>query len=824
MNDLRYALRTLGRSPGLAVVAVGSLALGIGANTAIFSVVDAVVLRSLPVSKPNELVVLRYVSKKGNIFDTFRYREYLELRGTPGVLTGLAAVSPLEVNLTTGETTARVHGQLVSGNYFPLLGLRPTAGRLLSPDDDRVPGAHSVCVIGDGLWRRQFGSATDITGKTLRVNGRTYQIVGVAPEGFDGTDQGSRAQVYIPLMMAAQVIPRPVNSELQPPFLDWGDWLQCIGRLQPEVSASRAQSVLDAHFAALPFANRDTTFEMSSRHGVPGTRSRLLVAGGRQGFDNLRFRFEQPLAVLLFLVGLLLLIACANVANLLLARAAGRHKEIAVRLALGAGRWALVRQLLAESALLAAAGTVCGALLSIWLADLLVWLASPTGVRPIDVHPDFSVALFLLGASLMTAVLFGIAPAVGTARVAVASVLKSEGGGTARRHNRLGGVLVVVQVGLSVTLLAGAGLLLRSLHNLQSLPTGFQPERVVVASLNPGANGYDKLRARNLIESLMDRAQTIPGVERTSSALISPVSGNLTLSSVAVPGYQGAPGQAPMVYTSATGPGYFSAIGSRILEGREFTRNDREGAPQVAVISREMARKFWPGRSAVGQRFRTAALDNEKDVEVVGVVQDSVYGDLREDKQAVLYVPLLQAGARNATLILRVAGDPAPVLAALRQVAREVDRDVPLYGERTLAAQIAGTLSLDRMLATVAAIFGILALALAMAGLYAVLAYTVARRSREIGIRMALGAERNQVIAMVLRDAFALIGLGLAAGIPLSLAASRWISSYLFGLKPQDPLTYGAIVAVLSVAAALAAFVPSRRASTVDPMVVLRYD
>jgi predicted permease len=548
------------------------------------------------------------------------------------------------------------------------------------------------------------------------------------------------------------------------------------------------------------------------------------VAPGRQGFDDLRFRFEQPLTVLLFLVGLLLLIACANVANLLLARAAGRHKEIAVRLALGASRRTLVRHLLAESVLLGAAGTVCGAVLSTKLAGLLVWLASPAGVRSIDIHTDMRVAAFLLAISMVTSLLFGIAPALTAARVGVASVLKSEGGGSVRRRHRLGSGLVVVQVGLSVTLLAGAGLLLRSLHNLQALPTGFQPEHVVLASINPGANGYDNLRSRSLIENLMDRAQTIPGVQVASSAVLSPLSGRLWLYSVDVPGYQAAPGQVPMVYTNMAGPGYFRALGQRLADGREFTRRDREGTPQVAVISREMARKFWPGRGAVGQRFHTSALNQKEDVEVVGVVQDSVYNQLRESRQAVMYVPLLQSNVRNATIVLRVAGDASPVQAALRGSAREVDRDVPLYQEISLASQIAGTLSLNRMLATVAAVFGGLALALAMAGLYAVLAYTVARRSREIGIRMALGAERNQVIAMVLRDAFVLIGLGLLAGIPLSLAASRWISSYLFGLKPQDPVTYGAIVAVLAVAAFLAAFVPSRRASTVDPMVVLRYD
>jgi predicted permease len=808
----------------LAAVAVGSLALGIGANTAIFSVVNAVVLQSLPVSKPLDLVVLRYVSKKGNIFDSFRYREYLDLRDTPGALTGLAAVTGVDLNVAAGEATQRKHGQLVSGNYFPLLGMRPASGRLLGPDDDRTAGGNPVCVISSNMWRNDFGSATDITSKSVRINGRAYQIAGVAPAGFEGTDQGQRAEIFVPLMMAADIISRPGNAKLSPPFLDWDDWLKFVGRLQPGVTRERAQAVLDARFAPLEFANRDTTFEKSNRQGAKGARARLMVESGRQGFDNLRFRYERPLTLLLFLVGLLLLIACANVANLLLARPAGRNKEIALRLALGAGRWTLMRQLLTESLLLAGAGTVCGAVLSSWMADLLVWLASPVGTRALEVHTDLRVAAFLLAISVATSLLFGLAPALTSAGVSVAAVLKSEGGGSARRRNRMGGGLVVVQVGLSVTLLTGAGLLLRSLHNLESLPTGFQPDHVVIASLNPGANGYDKLRARGVFEGLMERAKTIPGVQIASGALFSPLSGSLWLYSVDVPGYQGTPGQIPMCYTNLTGPGYFSAIGSRLIDGREFTAADREGAQQVAVVSEQMARTYWPGKRAVGQRFHTSALNEKQDVEVVGVVQDSVYADLQETKKSVMYLPLLQANARNATLILRVSGDTAPVMAAVNAVARDVDRDVPIYQERTLAAQIAGTLSLNRMLATVVSIFAALALLLAMAGLYAVMAYAVARRSREIGIRMALGAERIQVIRMVMRDAFVLIAAGVAAGVPLAMLASKWIASYLFGLKPQDPLTYAAIIAVLVLAAFFAAFVPSRRASTVDPMVVLRYD
>ena len=825
MNDLRYAFRALGRSPGLSAVAIASLALGIGANAAIFSVVNAVVLQSLPVSRPNELVVLRYVSKKGNIFDSFRYPDYRDLRDSPGPLSGLAALYVLDMNVSNGQATEQATGELVSGDYFSVLGVRPAMGRLLGPDDDRVPGGHPVCVISASFWRRQFGSATDVLSKSLRVNGRDYQIVGVMPEGFEGTDQGSRVQLYVPLMMATQVTALRGDGWINPPYRNWNNWLKVIGRLKPGVTFERAQAILDAKFASLPVATRDFTFEKSTRQGAAGSRARLLVAPGRQGFDNLRLRYGQPLTILLFLVGLLLLIACANVANLLLARAEGRTKEIATRLALGASRWTLIRHMLAESALLGAAGVIGGALLSMWLADLLVWQASPFGSKALDVHMDGSMAVFLVAAGLTTVLLFGIGPALRAARIGVASVLKSEGGGAGRRRNRTGSLLVVAQVGLSMVLLSGSGLLLRSLYKLESLPLGFEADNLVLASVSPGANRYDAARSREVFEGVLNRGLRIPGVRMGAAALFSPLSGALRIYSINVPGYQGNPGQTPLAYTNMVGPGYFATLGQRLLNGREFTDRDRTGAPQVAVITAEAARRFWAGRNPVGEHFRfDGAAKTDEDVEVVGVVQDAAYQELREEKPALVYLPLLQTDARNATILLRVAGPAEPVMAALQQAAHEVDPDVPLYGLRTMENQIAGTLSVNRMLATVAGVFGVLALVLAMAGLYAVLAYAVARRSREIGIRMALGAERVQVIGMVIRDAFVLIGWGVCAGIPLSFAASRWITSYLFGLKPQDPLTYAAILGVLGLAAFLAAFVPSRKASTVDPMVVLRYD
>lgn len=808
MNDFRYALRTLRRSSGLAAVAVTSLALGIGATTAIFSFTNAVILRSLPVQKPNQLVLLRYATKKGNIFDTMGYQDYQALRDAPEVLTGLAAVSSAKMNLASDEATEQISGQLVSGNYFPLLGVRPRIGRLIEAEDDRDAGGHPVCVISYGLWQSRFGSSPDVVGRSVEINGRSYTILGVTPVGFDGTEQGTHAQVYVPLAMTAQILPGPAELNL-------------VGRLRPGVTLAQAQAVLDSRFRALPIAQQNFTFEMSSRHTAPGPRARLLVMDGRQGFDNLRFGYERPLLFLMFLVGVLLLIACANVASLLVARANGERKQMAIRVALGAGRWSLIRQQLAESSLLALAGAAGGLLLSIWISDLLLRLAPESS--QIDVRPDFAVFGFLLAVACVTVLLFGIAPALESGWVGVGPVLKSDSTGGGRRRGALAGILVIAQVALSITLLAGSGLLLHSLYNLRSVPMGFQPENVAVATINTSVNHYSPARAHALLEDLMHRAETIHGVRAVSAAAVSPLSGMMQLSSVNVPGYPTRPGEVIMTYVNRIGPGYFATIGTPLVRGREFTRADREGAPYVAVINEQMAKKFWPGRDPIGQRFKTWALDGHE-AEVVGVVRDSIYRDLRESKQETVYVPLLQGDSSTATLHLRIAGDPDPVFNQLRAQARAADRSVPLFGMRTLDAQVGQTLVTERMLATVSTILGALAIVLAMVGLYSVLANAVAQRAREIGIRMALGAARTQVIGMVMRDTLRMVLVGVLVGIPVSLAASRWIASFLYGIKAQDPLTYLAIAALVIAAGFAAAYIPSRRASRVDPMVVLRYN
>jgi predicted permease len=819
MNDFRYALRTLRRSPGVAAAAIASLALGIGANTAIFSVTNAVILRSMPVEKPEELVLARYASKKGNIFDSFGHGEYLALRDSKS-LSGLAALASASMNVASQDSTERVPGLVVSGNFFDVLKARARLGTLISPADDSAAPGDPVCVISYSLWQKRFGSASGIVGQRLEINGKQYRILGVTAEGFNGIDQGDATQIYVPLSLSPEIFSNKTKPGVQPPFRDWQSWLKFVGRLSPGVTASRAQAELDARFATLPLANQDFTFESSNRHTSPGTRGRLFLDEGRQGFDYVRFTYSRPLTFLLFLVGLLLLIACANVAGLLVARTAGQRRQIAIRLALGAGRWALIRQQLAESALLAVGGTAAGLLLSVWTTDLLTGLVPDTRI---DAHIDFAVLGFVIGVACLTVVLFGVAPALESGKTGVGVALKSESTGGGRKRGALAPALVILQVAISVTLLAGAGLLVRSLHNLHSVALGFQPENVLVASISNSGNKYPVARMHSLTEDLIHRAETIPGVKMASASLVSPLSGSLWLYSVDVPGYPKQPKEIPMAYVNAIGPNYFATIGSSLIRGREFTSRDREGSPAVAIINEQMAHKYWPGRDPIGQRFKASVLNNAE-IEVVGLTRDSVYRDLREAKQDILYVPIFQANFGSATLHLRFQGDAARVMNELRTQAQAADRSVPLYGMKTLETQIDNTLTAERLLALVSTVLGGLAILLASIGLYSVLANTVAQRAREIGIRMALGAARKQVIGLVLRDTLWMVALGVAVGIPVALGASRWISSYLFDIKPHDPSTYIAIAIMIFAAGIAAALVPSQRASRVDPMVVLRCD
>ncbi|MBX9603813.1 MAG: ABC transporter permease [Bryobacteraceae bacterium] len=819
LADLRYAYRTLVKTPALTAAALASLTLGIGANLAIFNVANALLLRNLPVERPDELALLQYVTRKGNVFDAFSFKEYQALRENQ-TLSGLAATALRQVNFAAGERSERVLAQLVSGEFFAVLGVRPQLGRLLGPDDNLAANAHPVTVISHGLWQSRFGSDPAVAGQTVRLNGHRYTIAGVAPPEFEGTSQSNRVDLWVPVMMAAQIITRPVNEAAQPPFLEWEGWLELIGRRKSGVNQAAVEAELDSKFAILRKDLGEYTFEISNQQAAPGTRDRILVKPGGQGDADLKVRYQLPIRILMGVVALLLLIASANTANLLLARAAARRKEMAIRLALGAGRVRLVRQLMSESLLLAAMAAALGVLISYWASDALVQMLPQRATMALDVRPDWITALFAVALSAGCAILFGLAPALQSARTDVAPMIKGDAAGGRSPRFSLGNALVVVQVALSVLMLAGAGLFLRSLANIRSIDPGFRTENLLLASVNPGSNGYKDAALRTLYERLLEQAGRLPGVRSASIAQVSPMSGTLWLYTIQVPGYQPAPKETPMAWTNAIGPGYFSTIGARLVAGREFTFRDRAGAPPVVVVNEAMARKFWPGRDALGQRF----IFREKQVEVAGVVKDTAYRELREERPATVYTPLLQGDHDSGTLHLHVSGDPGPVVAGLREALRGLDANLPLYRVQTLERQIDNTISRERLLATLSAIFGGLAILLAAVGLYGVLGYAVTRRTREIGIRMALGAQRADVLSRVLRESLAMAALGVALGLPAAWAASQWVASLLYGVKPGDPLTYGGIVFLLLGVALLAGLVPARRASRVDPMVALRHD
>ncbi len=817
LADLRFSLRLFRKSPGFFFAAAGSIALGIGAATAVFTLANGVLLRSLPVARPDQLSVAGYVSKRGNVFDSFGTREFLALRERSGNLfTGLAGLAEAAGNLNAGDLTERVNVQLVTGNYFPLLGVRPALGRLLAEEDERA--AQPVAVLHYAFWQSRFGGDRGIAGRTIRLNGVAFTVAGVLPEGFDSVSQGWRGDVHVPLTHAALFRSGPVDPKVQPPYLEWEDWMQLLARRRDGVSERQAEAELDAVFAGLR-AKRNTVFEFSGQQGAAGDRDRFFLQPGRQGFQDVRQRYERALQVLLGIVGILLAVACANVANLLLALATGRRKETAVRLALGAPRGRLIRQHLAESLVIAAAGGSAGVLLAAWLAEVLVQLAP--GNLALHTRPDGTVLAFAVAATLGASLLFGFFPALQSARTNLTEAIQQDAGSGRNPRFSLRNSLVVVQVALSVVLLAGAGLFLRTLWNLRGLDTGFDASRVVVASVNPGANGYTAQRANDLYSWLAERAAALPGVAAASAAQVTPLSGSLWVWTVDVPGYVKKPGETPLAHSNSVGPGYFATLGIPLAAGREFTDRDRTGSPWVAVINQRMAETYWPGRSPLGERIRVGR--GPEPVEIVGVVRDSTYRDLREKKVPTVYMPLLQQESKSATILLRTQGDPAAAIGALRTELAQRDRNLPLYRVQTLAAQIGNTIARERLLATLSASFGFLATLLSAVGLYGVLAYAVARRSREIGIRMALGAERRDVTAIVLRDTAFLIGLGLALGLPAALAASRLLESFLYNVKPGDVATYAGIALVLAGVGVLAAWIPARRAARVDPMVALRH-
>jgi predicted permease len=826
-RDLRYALRMLGRNPGFAGVAVLSLSLGIGANTAIFSLLDAVLLKMLPVKNPEDLVLLERGKPPGPRYASeLSYAFFEQLRAERDVLDGVATfASSLRINAALDGQGEVAQAQQVSGSFFSVLGVNALLGRTITEEDDKAPGAHPVAVISHGYWRRRFASDPAIVGKSVTLNGHPFTIIGVTPPEFFGLTVGEAPDLWAPMMMYAELRPgRSIEEYFNSPME------YVLARRKAGVSEQQARAVLTKLFRQALLAELSPESEQAAR------QQSIAQTSVSRGLSSLRAQFSEPLRILMALVGLILLIACANVANLLLARATARQKEIAVRLALGASRLRLIRQLLTESLLLAGAGGALGLLFALWGGGFLLALVG-SGRNPVflNLTLDLRALGFTAAVALLAAILFGLVPAWRATRADLTPTLKggAPAGGSARMG--LGKTLVVAQVALSLTLLIGAGLFVRSLAKLKGLDAGFKPENVLLVSTDPRLIGYQGKQVSALYQRLLERFKTIPGVRSatlTRSGLLS--EGRMAnLGALHIQGRPARPlesfgktSQFDLPFDCRVGPEFFETVGMTILRGRSFTAQDftaqaDENAPKNTVISETFARHYFGATDPLGQRFGFSAGKSDE-FEIVGVVKDAKHNSLREPSPRAFYVP--DFSRRDTTFQLRAVTDPTGLIAAVRQAAREVDANLPLYNIKTLATQVDESLAQERLISVVSSVFGLLSLLLASIGLYGIMAYAVSQRTRELGIRMALGARRSLVLLMVLRQGMTLVLLGIGLGLAVSLSGSRIVASQLFGITATDPLTFvGAPILLLTVAL-VACCAPARRATKVDPLIALRQE
>ncbi|HEX8283359.1 MAG TPA: ABC transporter permease [Pyrinomonadaceae bacterium] len=831
LKDVRFAARMLGKSPAFTAVAVLSLALGIGANTAVFSIASGLLSSSPKVADPSRVFDVRGGADEDESRFAASHLLYRHLRDNNDVLDGLTCWGELPLSLgEAAGASEQAFGMIVSGNYFDVLGVRPARGRFFSPEEDAERGAHPVAVLSHGAWRRRFGSDPAVVGRHLRLNGRQFTVIGVAPEGFTSTFPVFAPDVWVPLAMQRQVL--PTGDMLDSPG---AEWLHMTGRLKPGVGVEQAAARLGAlrgsYEDAHPELNRPALGEPERTRGrgvelVPVGSFPRKLRGALYGFA----------ALLLVIVNLVLFIACANLTSLLLARASTRRREVAVRLALGAGRWRIVRQLLTESVLLCLAGGAVGALFAMWMTDLL--FAFKPAVRvPIELNArlDTGVLLWTLGVSLLTGVVFGLAPALQATRGDVVRALKDEVGGRGARRSRLRSLFVAGQVAVTVLLLVSAGLFLRALSHASGVrPGAVDPERVQTASFNPLVIGYTDERARDFYRRLLERVRSAPGVEAAGLALLVPVGETQAAFGIGVEGHEsfdradtGDEHSESLIradYNVVT-PGYLATVGVAVLRGRDFAEGDE--ARDVAVIDEAFARRFFDGADPLGKHFRTGTSV----FEIVGVAQSGAYRAKGETPRPFVYLPFGREGADTffaQRMVLHArgaAGVPArEVYAAMRREAAAVGPDVAPEFMMSLAEHQSVALLPQRVLSAVAAVFGALGLLLASIGVFGMVSYTVAQRTHEIGIRMALGAQGRDVLGMVLWQGMRVTLSGVAAGLLGALALTRLLAGLLYGVSPTDPVTFAAISALITAVALLACLVPARRATRVDPMVALRYE
>jgi predicted permease len=807
-QDIRFGIRMLRKNPGLTLIAVLSLALGTGANTAIFSFINTVMLRPLPIENAEQLVALNNTAQN-RIFATFSYPNYKDFRDRNEVFSGLIAYRYAPLSLSHDGINERLWGYEVTGNYFEMLGVKAALGRVITPDDDVTPGAHPVTVVSYKYWQQRFGGEQSIIDKDVIVNGRSYTIIGVAEQGFFGTEIVSSPEMWFPMAMQAQI---DVGSN----WLDkrGTEDIFVQGRLKPGVGVAQAQTALNS--IALQLEREYPDINEGKRVAIsPAGLIGNTMRGPVLGFAGL----------LMGVVGLVLLLACTNLANLLLARATERRKEIAVRLALGASRFRLVRQLMTESLLLAFGGGALGLLLAFWLVDLVIAFKPPIDVPiSIKLYIDHRVYIFTLLLIVVTSVMFGLLPALQATKTDLLPALKDEGSFLGQRRSWLKSSLIVLQVALSLVLLVGGGLMLRALQQAQTINLGFNPQNAVDVSFNLRLQGYDKARGIEFQKRLLERVRALPGVQYAGLADMVPVDLHFSRARIFIEGQT--PERitnAPVVFANCASPGYFQAMSTSLVQGRDFTERDDEKATRVAIINETFARRFWPGEYPIGKHFSMGRPESPK-IEVIGVAQDGKYAGLNEDPKPFVSCPLLQSYSGATSVIARAKSDPQDLVAAIRSEVQQLDPHLPLGNARTMIELMSLALLPARVAASVLGSFGMVALALAAIGIYGVMSYSVSTRTREIGIRMALGAQKADVIKLVIGWGMTMTLIGVVIGLLAALGLTGLMKSLLFGVSATDPLTYIIVAVLLTSVALLACYLPARRATRVDPMVALRYE
>ncbi len=829
IQDIRYALRQLRKNPGFTAVAVTTLALGIGANTAIFTVVNALLLKMLPVTSPQRLIA---VGDPTNVnaessgtpqTDIFSYPLYKELRDSNSVFSGLcAAASDHHIEVETGEEQSAnesVTGRMASGNYFNVLGVQPAAGRLFSSSDDRDENANPVVVLGYDYWQRKFAGSSSVIGKDVRLNGFPFTVIGVAPAGFEGDVVGERMALFVPLSMQPEIV-RGRHWRNSPHV----SWLLLIGRLKPGITPAQAEANLNLVFQQALRGNYGATLTADDMREIRDNR--IAVSLGGVGLSDLRGDYRTSLLLLMGIVGLVLLIACVNVANLLFARASRRNREIAIRLAIGANRGRLLRQFLSESILLALLGGGAGSLLAIWGVRLLVGMFGSGTILPLA--PDWRVLAFTTGVSVIAGILFGLFPALQTLRVHVSPALKDAGRATAEKSSRfgLGKGLIAGQIALSLLVLFSAGLLLRSLQNLLKQDLGYDRTRLVIARVDAVSAGYTSEKMKQLAEQLVARLRNTPGVRAATYSKNGLFSGSQSAKEIIVPGFNTDNPDDRIATTDNVGPDYFRVVGMHVVAGRGIEARDTETSARVAVVNEAMVKYFFSGQNPVGRQFTIDDPDSrDKPITVVGISHDAKVNSLRDPVKPRIYLPFQQIpDPRQIVLEAQVAGSPSAVVSNVLGQIKATDSHLPIRFVNTLDQLVNDSAASSTALAKLSGFLAGLALLLACVGLYGVMSYTVAGRTREMGVRMALGARRSDVMAMIVREAMLLVAAGLIVGVPLALLGGRVLNSFLFGLKTTDPLSLITVLLLLTTVAVLAGLIPARRAAKVDPMVALRYE